>query len=148
MSIEDRLRLAAENILENSTLAGDLQDDEASQLLEWGLVIASNVAQSTHLVDDGEAELLLDDGLRALRRTMRRVGRLVGRLGELDADAAQALLRKALEAAAILPGTQVRMPQDANSELEALRGLSPAESLQRVLNWINQPEEGTDGEET
>jgi hypothetical protein len=137
MPIDDRVRRAAESILENESLGGDLMDDEAQKLLDWGLGLAERFARSTHAMDDVQAEPLLDEGLTALRRTMRRLGKLIGEMGMADPETAQNQLAKALEAADQLPGVQVRTPDDLQAELDALRKLPPGQALERVLSWFS-----------
>jgi hypothetical protein len=137
MPIDDRVRRAAENILGNESLGDDLMDDEAQKLLDWGLGLAEQFARSTHTMDDVQAEPVLDEGLTALRRTMRRVGKLVGELGLADPETAQKRLMKALEAADELPGVQVQPPDDLRAELDALRELPPGQALERVLAWFS-----------
>lgn len=137
MPIDDRVRRAAENILNNASLGGDLMDDEAQMLLDWGLGLAERFARSTHTMDDIQAEPVLDEGLTALRRTMRRVGKLVGELSLADPKTAQKRLTKALEAADQLPGVQVQPPDDLQAELDALRELPPGQALERVLSWFS-----------
>ena len=141
MPIEDRIRRAAENILENSSLGDDLMDDEAQNLLDWGLNLAERYARSTHTLDDNQAAPVIDESLTVLRRTMRRVSKLVGNLAAMDQEAAENRLTKILEAADQLPRVEVRPPDDLHVELDTLRSLSPGEALRRVLSWIDVGEE-------
>ena len=147
MSVDDRARRAAENILENSSLTGDLMDDEAGVLLDWALNLAERFARNTRALDDIQAQPVIDEGLKALRRTMRRIGRLIGNLPQLDPDIAQERLETILEAAARVPDLRVQMPADVPAELNALRDLPPGAALRRVLTWFSLEEEQSEGKQ-
>lgn len=145
MSLEERVRQAADNILGDESLGADLVDEQAQVLLDWGLNLAERVVRSTQALDEGQASAVIDEGLYALRRTMRRVGKLVGNLNHMEAEAAQERLSKILNVADQLPGVQVHAPADLQAELETLRGLPTGEALQRVLTWFKIGEEGEHG---
>lgn len=136
MSIEDRIRQASENILHNSSLGADLMDDEAQTLLDWGLDHAARLASRTQALDDLQATFRIDESLVTLRRTMRRVGKLIGNLKAMDSETAEKRLTKILETADQLPGVRIEAPEDVNTELDTLRGLPSGEALQRVLSWV------------
>lgn len=146
MSVEDRIRQASENILQNSSLGDDLMDEDAQTLLEWGLEHAARLARGTRALDDSQATTLIDESLVALRRTMRRAGRLIGNLAQMDSETAEKRLSKFLEAADALPGVMVEVPTDMQAELNVLRELPTGEALRHVLSWFTiKGEEDSDG---
>ena len=82
ISLENRRR-AVERILEDESLTADLTDAAATLLLDWGL------ARVEALVQQAE----LDAHLADLRRTMKRIGRQVGKAApEAQVERVRALL--------------------------------------------------------
>ena len=74
MDLEQRIRMAAESILENETLREGLDDDAASALLDWGVAQAKQIAGDTAgLEDEVEIEEAMDPRIRGLRRILRAV---------------------------------------------------------------------------
>lgn len=148
MPLDDRIRQAAENILGNASLGEDLMDDEAQVLLDWGLDLSRLFVQRTGELDDNQALPILDEGLTALRRTMRRVSKLVGNLPHADPVTAEKQLGRVLEAADQLPGVALHAPADLGAEMEELRTLPPGQALERVLAWFSFGEEDRGAEES
>jgi hypothetical protein len=71
--LEERVKLAVQSILENESLTGDLDDEAAQALLDWGVACVRRIALETAGLDDGAAEASMASRLRATRRLMRRV---------------------------------------------------------------------------
>ncbi len=71
--LEERVKLAVQSILENESLTGDLDDEAAQALLDWGVACVRRIALETVGFDDEEAEASMAPRLRATRRLMRRV---------------------------------------------------------------------------
>lgn len=148
MSVEERANRASQQLSENSSLTDDLMDEEAVVVMDWAKSLAERFIHQTHYLDDTQAELLIEDGLRALRRTMRRLGRLVSRLEHLEPEAAYEHVSMLLEAAHELPNVQVNIPEDMDLALDTLRTLPTGEMLQQVLDWISLPEEDKEANDT
>lgn len=84
-----RHQLAAERLLDNSSLREALDDEQAQRLLDWGLAHVSHaVAQVAHLPDE-EAEAILDEVTTAVSRVMKEVNRLVDGAAVMDDAEAQ-----------------------------------------------------------
>jgi hypothetical protein len=109
-TLEQRVRRAAESILENESLTAGLDDEAAQRLLDWGVACAEAIAQETASLNDDEAEAAMSPRLRATRRFMRRVRGWVVKRQEMEADASAELLSEIIEQAAIM--YQDFMPPD------------------------------------
>jgi len=93
--LEARRRLAIEMILESESLTDDLQDDEAEILLDWGLAQVEAYALATQdTADKEEARLVLDQGVKTVRRVVRFINDLVAERIDLgDGEMVEELLR-------------------------------------------------------
>lgn len=140
--LEERVRRAIENMIENSSLSDDLMDAEAQVLLDWGQGVVHRIfSQSSEPDGDGEGLSPVEDaGLTSLRQTMRRAGRLVGNIAHDDAEKAQKRIEKFLESARSLPAYQVAAPDDLQAAAQELQALPSGEALQRILSWITSGE--------
>jgi hypothetical protein len=79
MDMEQRIRMAAESILENESLREGLDDDAATVLLEWGISCAKQIASETvDLEDEIDAEEAVYPRMFALRMLLRDVTELCG----------------------------------------------------------------------
>jgi hypothetical protein len=101
-TLEQRVRRAAESILENESLTAGLDDTTAHELLDWGIACAEAIAQETAGLNDDEAEAAMSPRLRATRRLMRRVRGWVVNRQEIEAGAGAELLSEIIEQAATI----------------------------------------------
>ena len=77
-----RLRRAAGQLMEDSSLRSYLTDEQAQQLLEWGLAHVEPAAARTANLPDDDAMPVLEEKVAAVRSVMHLVNRLVGTAGE------------------------------------------------------------------
>ena len=97
-----RTQRAVEVILENEGLTGDLGDEAAKLLLDWGAACARAVAGSTSGLGEAEAEEVLTTRLKALRRLVR----LANKWATNRAEGGPALLSDIAAQAAIIYGAE------------------------------------------
>jgi hypothetical protein len=88
-TIDKRIRRAQEQMVGNEALGEALDESAASELLSLGLNSAAGIASSTEGMDEGAAELSMADRLKALRKLMRHLARLLGEASDLDAEGRQ-----------------------------------------------------------
>ncbi|MBN1149139.1 MAG: hypothetical protein JXA78_17905 [Anaerolineales bacterium] len=136
---------AAESILENESLAADLDDETAKELIDWGLSGAKTVAQSTASLDDEQAEQVISERLRATRRLMRSVNKLVSKRAEMDAEESAQLLDQINEQAAAIYGQAPLPAQDERRQaiLKRLAGSAqdPARMVADLRGLFEKPVE-------
>jgi hypothetical protein len=72
--IESRIQKAVEDITGNESLLEMLDEDAASEMLEWGKSTVASLVKQTEGMDDAAAELALDQRLKAVRQFMRSAG--------------------------------------------------------------------------
>lgn len=85
--MEKRVRRLQEDILGNEALGGDSLDQKAaSELLSWGLSGATVIAADTEGMDDEAADMTIADRLKAMRKLMRHLGRLLGEGKTMSAE--------------------------------------------------------------
>jgi hypothetical protein len=77
-----RARRWAELLMEDSSLRSNLNDDEASQLLDWGLAQIKATAVATATLSDDEAQTKLEKDGTAVKLIMQGVNDLVGSIGQ------------------------------------------------------------------
>ncbi len=77
-----RLKRWFEPILENPDWRSNLVDDQAEQLLQWGLVQVEQTAVHTQNLPDEDADPLLEKDSTAVRLIMEGVNDLIGTIGQ------------------------------------------------------------------
>jgi hypothetical protein len=70
-TVEERIRLAVESVMENESIAEELDSDVAQALMDWGIACAEDIALSTGGMDDRTADSAIYRAMRALRQVMR-----------------------------------------------------------------------------
>jgi len=133
-SVEERIKRAATQILDDASLTEDMDDVEASQLIDWAVAISRRLAESTAGLDDAQAAEALETHIQNLRRLVRRINKLVGVLGnQPPVEEIDGALDKIVEATSAVPGVAL----DANALREAIQATqaqSPSDILAQVLS--------------
>jgi hypothetical protein len=144
--IEQRVKQAAESILENERLTAELEDAAAQVLLDWGVACAEMIGHSTAALDSSEAEDAISQRLRATRRLMRRVSKWVANRRTMDAERSAALLTQIMEQAEIIYGVAFSPPspdqRDVLLELPFVYADEPEQmiaDLRRLLEGSSDP---------
>jgi len=128
-TLSERVRRVQENILGNEALGGSLDESAANEMLSWGLKSAAGIASSTEGMDDETAALSMADRLKALRKLMRHLGRLLGEGLDMDAEGRQWLWDSVKKHARLLYGESIQFPN-----LEEVMGrLSGGESPGQII---------------
>jgi hypothetical protein len=79
-----RHQMAAERLMENSSLRDGLTDEQAQQLLDWGLALIRQTAVRTANLPDDDAEPVLEEVTTAVSQVMKQINRLVDGAGTMD----------------------------------------------------------------
>ena len=108
----ERVRRAAESIIESEGLTANLDDEAAKVLLAWGVARAKAIARATAGMDDDTAEVAMYPRMRALRRLLRAVNRWIPRRLEIGAEGNRSALEEVLEYAAEVYGEQFTPPDE------------------------------------
>lgn len=133
-AVRERVRRVQENIIGNETLGSSLDEAAASEMLSWGLKSAEGIAVSTEGMDDDVAELSMADRLKALRKLMRHLGRLLGEGLEMDAEGRTWLWDSVQKYARLLYGESLQFPN-----LEDVMGrLSGGESPVQIISSLRK----------
>ena len=77
-----RARRWAELLMEDSSLRDNLNDDQAKQLLDWGLAQIKATAVTTAALSDDEAQTKLEKDGTAVKLIMKGVNDLIGSIGQ------------------------------------------------------------------
>jgi hypothetical protein len=136
MVIDDRIRQAAEQILDDESLTGELQDQEAQVLLDWGIAQSRRLCEQTLEMDDAEAEEYLSTVLPNLRFAIRRTNKLLGSMARIDAGMIADGLTGIFESCALIPGLSSAPPDDLANLAGTLAELLPADALTRILSLL------------
>lgn len=88
---------AAERLLDDSRLWDGLPDDQAQQLLKWGVDQIKRLLPQVSDMSDEEAEAWLDDQITAVAKMMTEIKMLTPELGNLDVGSLQSQLRGLLD---------------------------------------------------
>lgn len=96
-TVAARQERAAERLLEDERLRGDLTDDEFQPLLDWALAASDGLAARTAGLSDDEADRMLDAGLDRIKDGVRTAGAAVSAMLDGGADARNAELARLAE---------------------------------------------------
>ena len=110
-AVTQRVRRAQQEIIGNEALGGGSLDEAgARELLTLGLKSAEGIASATDGLDDAAAELSMTDRLKALRKLIRYLGRLLGEGLEMDEEGRAWLWNNIQEYARSLYGDHLEFP--------------------------------------
>lgn len=133
-TIDKRIRRVQEDIMGNEALGEALDESAASELLSLGLKGAAGIASSTEGMEEEAAELSMADRLKALRKLMRHLGRLLAEAKDLDADGRRWLWESVQNQASLLYGDGLNLPS-----LDDVMGrLSQGESPGRIIASLRE----------
>ena len=149
---EQKLQRLSERILTDSSLTDNMDDDQAKRLNNWALgELRSSIekrgkrtaAMDVEVAAEGEDPDEAD--LAALRKAMKRVNRIAGKLSDrADADELQGQLQKLMEAGGGKRFMETASALNLENEARALQNMEPSAALERVLSILT--ERGIDGE--
>jgi hypothetical protein len=106
-----RVSLAAESLLEDEALRGDLEDDAAEMLLNWALAKSEVIAKNTAGLDEEAADETMYPRMKGLRRISRDLNRWISGRGEPGE-----LMEKILEQAKVVYGETFVEPNPVHVE--------------------------------
>ena len=120
-----------------------LEADAATDMLNWGIAMAASVAQRTEGMDDAAAELVIESGLKAVRRALRSMGNwAAGKY--VDADDRVQLRDKLLEQFNLIFGAKSELPSvDSIEKLlneVDIDGNTPHQLILKLKNIIEKTE--------
>ncbi len=131
--IQARIEKAAQSILENEKLTADLDDNAAQVLLDWGIASAKQIVQGTLGLDDMEAEVTMYQPMRANRRLMRGVNKLVSRYDMLGEEGQVEALEKIISQAGVIYGSEY-VPPSSDHQSDFLS--ETKEIITDIPQWI------------
>lgn len=74
VEFEARIQQVTEELMGNESLLEMLETEAATEMLNWGIEMATDIVKSTKEMDGAAAEETIQPRLKALRRTMRSAG--------------------------------------------------------------------------
>ena len=80
--VRRRMRRVAGKLTEDSSLRDNLSDDQAQQLLDWGLRAVEETAVQTAELSEEDAAPILEEKVTAVRRVMKMANELMGSLDQ------------------------------------------------------------------
>ncbi len=93
-AIAARQERAAERLLEDEALRGDLADEEYRPLLDWALAASDQLVARTASHSDAEADEVVEAGLGQLREVVRTAARAITAMLDDGPEARDAELRE------------------------------------------------------
>lgn len=116
LDVTNRIRRAADAILENENLTAGLEDAPAKALTDWGVSCAKSVALGTAGLNDEQAEEALSSGLRATRQLMRSVSDWLNNQPQADPQASLGFLEQIVAQMAMILGPGFAPPDEAQRQ--------------------------------
>ena len=136
--VDKRIRRVQEQMLGNEALGESLDEAAASELLSMGLKGAAGIASSTEGMDEEAAELSMADRLKALRKLMRHLARLLGEAKELDAEGRLWLWDSVQKQARLLYGEGLNFPSLDDVMGRLSNGESPGQVIAQLREIIEK----------
>lgn len=143
--LSERVKRAAESILEDESLTTDLDDAAAEELLKWGVDSVKRILQNSSGLDSVEAEAAISSRLQSLRRLMRLVNKWASdpTRGAMDTQDNVAFLDRILEQAIAVYGSDWMPPvseqRDRLLKLQVELAQTPAKMIARLRKLIEGP---------
>lgn len=134
--IVSRVRRVQEDIIGNEALGGALDESAASELLSWGLKSAEGIAAATEGMEDDQAELSMAERLKALRKLMRHLGRLLGEGVNMDAAGRLWLWDSVQKHASMLYGEGLQFPSLEDVMGRLSQGEAPGQIIANLRNMF------------
>lgn len=133
-TINKRVRKVQENLMGNEALGGSLDESAAGELLSFGLKSAEGIVTTTEGMDDETAELSMAERLKALRKLMRHLGRLLGEGLDMDAEGRLWLWESVQKHARLLYGDKLEFPALEEVMGRLSHGESPVQIITNLRN--------------
>lgn len=109
VEIGARVQRAIEELTGNEALLEMLDTEAATEMLDWGIEMATSLVKRTKGMDEAAAEQLLLPRLKAVRQTMRSVGNwAAGKY--VDSESRAPLRDKLLDNFKLILGEEARLP--------------------------------------
>ena len=109
VDINSRVRRVIEEMMSNEALLEMLETEAASEMLHWGIAMATSLVNKTNDLDDFAANLAILPRLKAVRQSMRSIGNWAA--GKYTDPASRIELRdKLLERFRVIFGENARLP--------------------------------------
>ena len=80
--LKRRAQMYAEQLMENSSLRDNLEDEQATQLLNWGLAQIKATVKKTAVLPEEDAKPIIEKDATAVRLIMQGINDLVGGVGQ------------------------------------------------------------------
>jgi len=141
-AINHRVRRVQEDIMGNEALGGGALDESgASELLSFGLKSAEGIVSATEGMDDESAELSMADRLKALRKLMRHLGRLLGEGIDMDTEGRLWLWDSVQKHARLLYGEGLEFPDIEDVMGRLTQGESPGQIIASLREMFENQNE-------
>lgn len=129
-----RVRRLQETVIGNEALGESLDESAANELLSFGMQSVEGIAATTEDMDDETAELSIAERLKALRKLMKHLGRLLGEAQTLDAEGRAWLWNSVQTQTRALYGEGLDLPSldDVMGRLD--RGEAPGQIIAALRN--------------
>lgn len=137
---DKRLQQVAEQILTDSSLTDDMNDAEATRLIDWAVNVAKGLALQTANMDDVTAEDYLYPPMKSLRKTVKRFNKLFANMQDMDDEAFQQSIGDIYATAKdvyVLDAPEGRGLFD----FAQFKNLTPVEQVSELLAKLNLPTE-------
>jgi hypothetical protein len=120
--LNSRVQRVIEEMTGNEALLGMLETEAATEMLNWGIEMASSLVKRTGDLDDFAANLAILPRLKAVRQSMRWIGNwAIGKYA--DATSRIQLRDKLLQNLRVIFGDEARLPS--------------VEQIDQVLNQVD-----------
>lgn len=141
-ALRQRGRMAAEPLLENSSLRDNMDDDQAQQLLDWGLAHTKAKVEQTITLPEEEAVPEIEKQVSAVSRVMHHLNKLVQQLPK----ASEAEVQQELQTLTEELGQVEEINPDLATQLQQIaqqrQTLAPRDLTNHLLNLLQQKSHG------
>jgi len=144
MTPEERASLAESQIIGDEGLTGDLEDAEATRLINWAVILARRLAMQTASMDPAKADAFYEATMPVLRRIVRKINVIGGGLPDGSAELIEPDVEVVFQSSMQLPGLMASPTIDVEALSHLLAGMTAMDAINKLTSMLTLEEQVND----
>jgi hypothetical protein len=144
MTPEERASLAESQIIGDEGLTGDLEDAEATRLINWAVILARRLAMQAASMDPAQADTFYEATMPVLRRIVRKINVIGGGLPDGSAELIEPDVEVIFQSSMQLPSLMASPTIDVEGLSHLLAGMTPMDAVNKLTSMLTLEEQVND----